>query len=389
MFFIQYTGTFGFLARNLTLSLTVSVSVLFSNVGLGPWIQLRPALLRVLSLVHTFSCPLEFCARRRLQKKTPNQNLMMVWRSEILGLCFQKASHMHLRFTYAHMLQATKDIDKALFGPPERPSCLSGNAFVHPDVQCPPKRRGRKPGAKKTTKEEPEERVTSRPSAAACGFSTVGMSDKEVMEKINKPKRSRKDKKGDEDDQKNLEEPKTLPEKKTKKTRGRKKDAEADMETNRKRKSGDGFGGNGSSDTHDCGTPDTVEKKPRNTRKSSGSKRAVEDANDPAPKSKAKRTKATACETPAHDVCEDAADTAPKSKPKRSKAKACEGGPPPPPPPGTPATVDTSDDPKKRASRKSSAYHCARLKAKKEGASKEEQIAAAKAVSCLNSGCRC
>ena len=139
---------------------------------------------------------------------------------------------MHLRFTYAHMLQATKDIDKALFGPPERPSCLSGNAFVHPDVQCPPKRRGRKPGAKKTTKEEPEERVTSRPSAAACGFSTVGMSDKEVMEKINKPKRSRKDKKGDEDDQKNLEEPKTLPEKKTKKTRGRKKDAEADMETN-------------------------------------------------------------------------------------------------------------------------------------------------------------
>lgn len=285
------------------------------------------------------------------------------------------------------MLQAAKAIDEDLYGPPERPSCLNGNSFVHPDVQCPPKRRGRKPGTKNTTKEEPQERVTCRPSAAACGFSTVGMSDAEVMEKINKTKRSRKDKKGNEDDQITPEEPKTLPEKKArKKQSSSKKDAEADMKTNRKRKSKDGFGGDGSGDKPDCGTPDTTaaEKKPRNTGKPHGSKRAVEDASDPAPKSKAKRTKAPACETPEHAACEHVADTAPKSRAKRSKAKACEGGPPPPPPPGTPAPVDAREDPKKRASRKSSAYHCARAKAKKAGASEAEQIAAGKAVSCLN-----
>ena len=61
----------------------------------------------------------------------------------------------------------------------ERPEGCFPLEFVHPDVQCPKKQRGRK---KKVVEPTPD--PLPRPSAASLGFSTEGMSDEEVARKV-------------------------------------------------------------------------------------------------------------------------------------------------------------------------------------------------------------
>jgi hypothetical protein len=94
-----------------------------------------------------------------------------------------------------------------------RPSCMNADAFIHPDTQCPKKQRGRKKKQSNTQtpsntepevakdqghgEVEPRKRKgktalptgaqnssSDRPSAAACGFSTEGMTDAEVRNKL-------------------------------------------------------------------------------------------------------------------------------------------------------------------------------------------------------------
>lgn len=72
----------------------------------------------------------------------------------------------------------------ALRGNLERPACMQSNTkFVPAAEQCPPKPRGRKP---KKTVEKESKHDGGRPSAAAAGFNTEGLSDEQVKDKIAK-----------------------------------------------------------------------------------------------------------------------------------------------------------------------------------------------------------
>ena len=63
----------------------------------------------------------------------------------------------------------------------KRPDLCIPVTFVHPDVQCPKKPRGRKKKAPETTtNQDPSSSTKGRPSAAALGFSTEGMTNAEV-----------------------------------------------------------------------------------------------------------------------------------------------------------------------------------------------------------------
>ena len=79
-----------------------------------------------------------------------------------------------------------QELERQLMDQLDRPGCIKDN-FVNPDVQCPPKQRGRKkkvPPASSTSEHK------GRPSAAACGFSTKGMTDQEVHEELAKQRRA-------------------------------------------------------------------------------------------------------------------------------------------------------------------------------------------------------
>ena len=66
-----------------------------------------------------------------------------------------------------------------------RPPCLDETPgdFISSDKQCPKKPRGRKP---KKNAANDKQSMESRPSAAACGFSTHNMTDSEVLAKVEK-----------------------------------------------------------------------------------------------------------------------------------------------------------------------------------------------------------
>ena len=82
-----------------------------------------------------------------------------------------------------------QELERQLMNQLNRPECLK-DTFVNPDVQCPPKQRGRK---KKATPASSTKEHMGRPSAAACGFSTQGMTDQEVHEKLAKQRKATED----------------------------------------------------------------------------------------------------------------------------------------------------------------------------------------------------
>ena len=64
----------------------------------------------------------------------------------------------------------------------ERPRCMQeGLPVLKADIQLPPQRRGRKPKA---------DQPASRPSAASCGFSTDGLTEKEIQERLRHSKKA-------------------------------------------------------------------------------------------------------------------------------------------------------------------------------------------------------
>lgn len=230
-----------------------------------------------------------------------------------------------------------------------------GASFVKPDVQCPQKPRGRK---KKQTSEPPKQVCPPRPSAAACGFSTEGMSDEEVWKKIKatygqgaipsanegieEPSVTTKRKKSIAKDPVNTAvETET---KKCKKARRSKSKKVIEVENHEVAKAS-------TSSAASSKKPDVKPKKSKRRRRQS--KQALaEECNSSSQSRKRKAGK----------LSEEEIQQQEKERAAAAKQAAKQAA-------------------KARISRKSSAYHKAVLAAKKNGASKEEQVAAGKAVS--------
>ena len=223
----------------------------------------------------------------------------------------------------------------ALRGNLERPECMQQRAkFVPATEQCPPKPRGRKP--KKTAEKESQD-VGGRPSAAAAGFNTVGMSDQEVKDKVAKyhgtkngqkeeipevvpTKKRARGKQNVEDGKVENTGNETCKEKRSKKAAA-KAENEAGVSSKRTRK-------------ENAGDDASVPKKKKKT--------SAGDKEEATTRSKSKKTQKTEEEIQAE---------------KKIAAKA-------------------------RVSRKSAAYHKAVKESKARGESKEEQVKAGKAATC-------
>ena len=84
-----------------------------------------------------------------------------------------------------HLYGLSQDVASKVLQDLGRPPCVGTSIpFIRPDVQCPQKPRGRKKTIKTAPEPESKPLTTSRPSAAACGFDTVGMSDLEVQQRL-------------------------------------------------------------------------------------------------------------------------------------------------------------------------------------------------------------
>lgn len=205
----------------------------------------------------------------------------------------------------------------------ERPQCMDGDLSALPPItQCPQKPRGRKPKAKATPKEKagPEQKA-GRPSAAACGFDTIGMTDEEVAERLKQIEAYRK---------------------------------KTQRNTAAKRKSK-------TKDEHD-------EAKLVKKEKSKRAKKAV-DPEPVEPKTKKqRRSSSSTVGTTKPKVSKKSKKKEPKRKTKKErKGKKCNT-----------AEEGAKAARKARVSRKSSAYHKAKKAAASQGLSHEEQIKAAK-----------
>ena len=241
-----------------------------------------------------------------------------------------------------------QEVEAQIMAGLKRPTALSrvGKSFVNADVQCPKKPRGRK----KKSNEKPEQ--VSAP--AACGFSTEGMSDQEVWKKLQdtygttpanegmeKPSGTNKRKKNAAKDVVSTAVDNT----ETKKHKKAKVEVEHHDVAKASRASASSRESRASASWHE--TPDIKPKKSKRKRGPSKQAPAKEPSSSaPAPKRKAKK------------LSEDEIQQQEAQRAAAAKQAA-----------------------KARVSRKSSAYHKAALAAKKNGASKEEQVAAGKAVS--------
>ena len=233
----------------------------------------------------------------------------------------------------------------------ERPQCMDGNLGALPPItQCPQKPRGRKPKAKATPKQE-----AARPSAAACGFDTVGMTDDEVAKRLKQ----------------NKEPCPSSTRKKTPKNSGAKRDSipgaagtlnkkpkvspqeqEEDEHDDKAKAAKKGRGKRVKKDKKAV-DPEPVEPKTRKPKRSSSS-------------SMAGTTKPKVRNTSEKKTQQNNKKNQNKSKKKQSSEKR------------NTAEEDAKAARKARVSRKSSAYHKAKKAAASQGLSPEEQIKAAK-----------
>ena len=258
----------------------------------------------------------------------------------------------------------------------QRPEGMMDNKFVNPDAQCPKKPRGRKKKNhtpadtdhtaidSKNTQAAESTAARSRPSAAACGFSTTHMTDAEVHERLDamkkgqvsaakaSSKRSRKHKAHDQvEDSKpsKMADPPhaeaTEPEQSTSKPTKRRKTKVSEAEVTSKKRRGKANVENAAAPEPE--QPTNKPTKRRNTR----SKVAKTGTNGNASASGS----SAPAETDANSTTAEAGSDVEASV-SMAAAKA-------------------------KASRKSSAYHKARYDAKKRGLSDEEQKEAGKAVS--------
>ena len=304
-----------------------------------------------------------------------------------------------------------------------RPDFMDGIGYISSETQCPQKPRGRKPKKEKQAKAADSAAADEgRPSAAACGFSTHNMTDEEVKQKLAKTcgnpkadvcketvsrKKSRRPRKSDYDDEtasapkddSNI--PKTIrkrsrnPRKSDYDTADTPKDDSIIPKTKKTKAKADKSETATASkiDKHETAAASTVNKKEksetantntvpgteRKSGKKNNKKKTTEEPVDVPTRrfkrlrrSKSSPAPATELETPV-----DHADDMPEPEtPVAPVVTAAE------PETDTPVAAELiAAERKAKQSRKSSAYHKARLAAKKEGKSEKEQIAAGKAVS--------
>lgn len=313
----------------------------------------------------------------------------------------------------------SQELAKELKNGLQRPGCMDECSFVQPDTQCPKKPRGRKKKGTKTdtaTVAEPTEvkgqtttsaehdevkprkrrgktassteeqlPTSSRPSAAACGFSTVGMSDGEVDKKIREARI-----------QENEVEPKKPRGKKACGTEQQQQQQPGSASSNqvsnvnkgRKRQRGVLNGKHMNSS--DAAPSDETQVPPGKLAKLS--KPANAAGSEDVTTTKRKRTRASkagqgqevATTRPTRPTRKKArktetADTAMAEVSETTAASTSTGSEVPPS--TADAAASRKAEAKKKLSRKSGAYHKAAAAAKRNGATKEEQKAAGKAVS--------
>ena len=280
-----------------------------------------------------------------------------------MGSWFKRTSMtMFLSMQYICFMNVyVQEVEAQIMAGLKRPTALSrvGKSFVNADVQCPKKPRGRK----KKSNEKPEQVSAPRPSAAACGFSTEGMSDQEVWKKL-------QDTYGTTPANEGMEKPSG--------TNKRKKNAAKDVvstavdntETKKHKKA------KVEVEHHDvakasrasASSREKLDVKPKEPSRASASWHETPDIK---PK-KSKRKRGPSKQAPAKEPSSSA--PAPKRKAKKLSEDEIQQQ-------EAQRAAAAKQAAKARVSRKSSAYHKAALAAKKNGASKEEQVAAGKAVS--------
>lgn len=238
----------------------------------------------------------------------------------------------------------------------QRPAALDTAAFVSPGVQCPTKPKGRKPKAVKKTEKTAETASASdvppRPSAAACGFSTVGMTDKEVHDKLqqmygdsygNAATKKQRSSSAGKAKLENVHDSKQVKQDAERGTKKRDKSNSNNKKEQVERES-----------QVEIEAPEVPAVAKKRRRKGTKGKRVrTEEPAGPSKRARngSKKARKSNANEPTKEEMEEA---------QRLEAIAAR---------------------KARISRKSSAYHKAVLAAKKTGASKEEQVAAGKAVS--------
>ena len=225
-----------------------------------------------------------------------------------------------------------EDVAEKLKTTLKRPNCTASN-FVNPDVQCPKKPRGRKKQAPKTNEPNNADGKPAdsfrRPSAAACGFSTVDMTDAEIEQALEQALHTNNDKG-----------------RRKRSVKAKDATAAANVETNN-----EGSKRRKTTKTADSEPVEPKAKKPR-TRK-------------------AKESKEIAADKPS--VTASAVAKGKSSQPSKLTSTAANTD--------NSAPEDAKQQAKALASRKSSAYHKAKREAKKNGKTDEEAKLAGKEVS--------
>ena len=277
-----------------------------------------------------------------------------------------------------------QDLRSKVMGGLDRPEGMQQDSFVPKNIQCPQKPRGRK--KTKVPKEQvPEPPKFVRPSAAACGFSTVGMTDEEVQKKLQDLNLIPADEAGDTQTKRSK--------KRVKAVEGEKVGGEEQEEgIKTKRQKGSKV------DEQEGSRSSRVEEQPKRKREMKQSHETKTDQLDK------KLRKMKNGDVPKHTPCGSKASGSAgsagevfKDKGKKNKGKKDKGKEEGKANEKEAATTNTEAEltdaekakaarqaeAKARVSRKSSAYHTAVRAARLAGKSKEEQTAAGKAVPCL------
>ena len=312
----------------------------------------------------------------------------------------------------------------------ERPACMTANMFVNPDNQCPKKPRGRKkkennnnnnnnnnnPKHSDAIVEQPSKskrrrnaETQPRPSAAACGFSTEGMTNAEIFQRLEGAV-----------DSEGGAEPAEVKVPRRRKAKAETNQASmapevdpntAEVKVTRRRKAKKGEDVMGSEvDTHDAEVKMSRRKKAKQGEAKCEEGMVFEDVEVKASRKKGRGKVKNVTNTEPGDngrpgcSSDGVSKTNAKrvtntlepeqlepNKRRRTKASVSKAS--------DQQTADNTDkeqaeasrkaEAKAKASRKSSAYHKAASAAKKRGASKEEQAAAGKAVPRTMTMCVC
>ena len=283
--------------------------------------------------------------------------------------------------THTHMQRYVfQDLRSKVMGGLDRPKSMQKDGFVPKDIQCPQKPRGRKKS--KVPKEQDPEPPKGRPSAAACGFSTVGMTDEEVQKKLQALKLVPADDTG-------YTQPKrarSKGEKVLKETGSEGQDAEIKIKKAKKGSKVDEKEGSSANDLEQEEAKH-VKKRERKVKRSHETK-----ADQPDKKPRKTSAKGDVPNrTPLESKASGSADKVLGGKERKDKGKKGKANEERAATANTEgertdaekATAARKAEAKARVSRKSSAYHAAVRAAKQAGKSKEEQVAAGKSVPCL------